>query len=104
MRSNAILDNARLLTEVAQEIAVAGIGLRGSDARHAMSEARRGAIERLARERWEAIRKTAWVTRVNVHGGERHDATLDLQADAMADTAAPADNERDAVGDDQGKE
>lgn len=76
MRSKSILDTAKNMAEVAQAIAVAGLGLRGTDARAAMREARRRTMERLERTRWEAIVRAARATRFNAVGEDEHDSGI----------------------------
>lgn len=78
--ARAVLDNAALMAEVAQDIAIAGIGLRGAAASKRMNMAKREAIARRAEERWEAITRAAWTTRDKAHGEDRHDATLCMDA------------------------
>jgi hypothetical protein len=74
--TRAVLDNAALMAEVAQDIAVAGIGLRGAAASKRMNMAKREAIARRAEERWESITRAAWTTRDKAHGEDRHDQEM----------------------------
>jgi len=70
MREMRIRQTATEELEAAQVAAIAAIGLRGHAARDAMARARTESIRRARRERWGAIVKGAWRTRV--YGATAH--------------------------------
>jgi hypothetical protein len=55
MRSKWLRTGAAEVIQIAQEMALAGLGRRGADARDAMARARREALRRREEQRWRAI-------------------------------------------------